>query len=150
MFCTFDHSPFAVIFSNAHPPEGDPTTGYLKTPACRRGTLSPLSECYSDGCGSLSGLLNLIKICCLQRSHILSQSLSLSLSLSPPLPPFFIFLSLSLLRERIQGMRERGNVNRRKFISGKQKKNSLFRWEESRNSTVLCSQDFKFYWVLWT
>jgi hypothetical protein len=54
-----------------------PTTGCLKTPACKRAMLSPLSECYSDGWGHLSGLLSLIKTCCLQRLQILSQSLSL-------------------------------------------------------------------------
>jgi hypothetical protein len=37
----------------------------LKTPACKRAMPLPLSECYSDGQGSLSGLLSLIKTCCL-------------------------------------------------------------------------------------
>jgi hypothetical protein len=35
----------------------------FKTLACKKGMLSPLSECYSDGQGSLSGLLSPIKTC---------------------------------------------------------------------------------------
>jgi hypothetical protein len=48
--------------------------------------LSPLSECYSDGWGLLSGLHSLIKTCCLWRSQILSQRVSLF--------GFFPFLSV--------------------------------------------------------
>jgi hypothetical protein len=47
-----------------------PTTECLKSPACKKGVLSPLSECYSAGWGSLSGLLSLIKACCLRRSQM--------------------------------------------------------------------------------
>jgi hypothetical protein len=41
-----------------------PTTGRFRSPAGNKDLLSPLS-CYSDGRGSLSGLLSLIKTCCL-------------------------------------------------------------------------------------
>jgi hypothetical protein len=47
--------------------------------------LSPLSECYSDGRGSLSGLLSLRKTWCLWRLQILSWCVSLL--------GFFTFLS---------------------------------------------------------
>jgi hypothetical protein len=62
-----------------------PPTGCLKSPACKKGVLSPLTECYSDGQGSLSSLLALIKTCCLWSLQILSQYMSLI--------SFFIFLS---------------------------------------------------------
>jgi hypothetical protein len=54
----------------------------LKTPACKKDMLSTLSESHSDGQGSLSSLLSLRKTCSLQRSQILSWSLSLTSSFS--------------------------------------------------------------------
>jgi hypothetical protein len=63
-----------------------PTTGCLKYPACKKGMLSPLSECYSDGWVSLSGLFSLIMTCCFWRLQILSQYVSLF--------SFCIFLSI--------------------------------------------------------
>jgi hypothetical protein len=42
-----------------------PTTGCLKSPACKKSMLLPFSESYYDGRGSLSGLLSLIMTCCL-------------------------------------------------------------------------------------
>jgi hypothetical protein len=61
-----------------HPPSNlpFPTTGCLKSPACKKVVLSPLSECYTDAQGSLSGFLSLIKSWCLWRSQILSRYVS--------------------------------------------------------------------------
>jgi hypothetical protein len=48
----------------------------FKSLACKKGMLSPLPECYSDGTEFLLGFLSLIKTCCLWRSQILSHYVS--------------------------------------------------------------------------
>jgi hypothetical protein len=77
MFSTSPYPPSQPLYLMPIPPNLPfPTTGCLKFSACKKGMLLLLWECYSDGRGSLSGLLSLIKSWCLWRSWILSQYVS--------------------------------------------------------------------------